>query len=239
MAKINAWGSDNPAEVDMGGTGVASTTAYAVQCGGTTATAPLQSIASVGTADQVLTSNGAGALPTFQDAGGGGNWVLIDEETASTSASVEFTDLSSDYSNFYVAINNVIPASASDLYLQVSQDNGTNWRTSGYASRLASITTVASGSTPSAGIGLAGNSTSLAAGSPIFVSCFINSPVSSSYYTGASSHGYFKLNGSNAKALTIGGGYYGTAEANTAIRFIMSTGNITSGLFSLYGLSAS
>lgn len=55
-----------------GGTGLSSATAYAVICGGTTSTNPLQSIASVGTAAQVLTSNGAGALPTFQAAAGGG-----------------------------------------------------------------------------------------------------------------------------------------------------------------------
>jgi hypothetical protein len=42
-----------------------------VLCGGTTATGAYQSIASVGTAGQILTSNGAGALPTFQAAGGG------------------------------------------------------------------------------------------------------------------------------------------------------------------------
>jgi hypothetical protein len=53
-----------------GGTGRASHTAYAVICGGTTTTAAQQSIASVGTSGQVLTSNGAGALPTFQAAAG-------------------------------------------------------------------------------------------------------------------------------------------------------------------------
>src|SRR5579863_6385780 len=46
------------AVVAGGGTGVASTTAYAVLCGGTTSTAALQSIASVGTTGQVLVSNG-------------------------------------------------------------------------------------------------------------------------------------------------------------------------------------
>jgi hypothetical protein len=61
----------SPATVAQGGTGVTSTTAYAVQCGGTTSTGALQSIASVGTSGQVLTSNGAGALPTFQAAPGG------------------------------------------------------------------------------------------------------------------------------------------------------------------------
>lgn len=58
--------------VAEGGTGQVSLTAYAVLAGGTTSTSPIQSIASVGTAAQVLTSNGAGALPTFQDAAGGG-----------------------------------------------------------------------------------------------------------------------------------------------------------------------
>ena len=52
--------------VSGGGTGLASTTAYAVLCGGTSSTSALQSIASVGTSGQVLTSNGAAALPTFQ-----------------------------------------------------------------------------------------------------------------------------------------------------------------------------
>jgi hypothetical protein len=57
-----------PLPVAQGGTGVTSTTAYAVVCGGTTSTGNLQSIAGVGTSGQVLTSNGAGALPTFQNA---------------------------------------------------------------------------------------------------------------------------------------------------------------------------
>lgn len=58
-------------KITRGGTGRASATAYAVLCGGTTTTGAFQSVASVGTAGQILTSNGAGALPTFQAAGGG------------------------------------------------------------------------------------------------------------------------------------------------------------------------
>jgi hypothetical protein len=57
--------------VANGGTGATTQTAYAVLCGGTTSTGAYQSIASVGTSGQILTSNGAGALPTFQAAGGG------------------------------------------------------------------------------------------------------------------------------------------------------------------------
>jgi hypothetical protein len=58
--------------VARGGSGLASATAYAVLCGGTTSTSPFQSIASVGSSGQVLTSNGAGALPTFQNVTGTG-----------------------------------------------------------------------------------------------------------------------------------------------------------------------
>lgn len=55
----------NPLTVTNGGSGVNSNTAYAVLCGGTTSTNPIQSIASVGSIGNVLTSAGAGALPTF------------------------------------------------------------------------------------------------------------------------------------------------------------------------------
>jgi hypothetical protein len=60
--------------VANGGAGRTTNTAYAVICGGTTTGGAEQSIASVGTSGQVLTSNGAGALPTFQTAGGGGGF---------------------------------------------------------------------------------------------------------------------------------------------------------------------
>jgi hypothetical protein len=67
-----ANGLVNATPVANGGTGAATATAYAVQCGGTTSTGAYQSIASVGTTGQVLTSNGAAALPTFQTAAAGG-----------------------------------------------------------------------------------------------------------------------------------------------------------------------
>lgn len=51
--------------VGYGGTGIATTTAYSVICAGTTATGAFQSLASVGTSGQVLTSGGAAALPTW------------------------------------------------------------------------------------------------------------------------------------------------------------------------------
>lgn len=54
-----------------GGTGRSTATAYAVVCGGTSDTNPHQSVASLGTAGQVLTSNGAGAMPSYQNVASG------------------------------------------------------------------------------------------------------------------------------------------------------------------------
>lgn len=56
--------------VSDGLTGSVSFTAYGVLCGGTTATNPIQSI-DPGISGEILLSNGAGALPSFESVGGG------------------------------------------------------------------------------------------------------------------------------------------------------------------------
>jgi len=66
MVTNNAIGTEKPIKVPDGGTGIDTATAYAVLCAGTTATGNLQNVSGVGTANQVLTSNGAAALPTWQ-----------------------------------------------------------------------------------------------------------------------------------------------------------------------------
>jgi hypothetical protein len=53
-----------PVVVSSGGTGLTSTTAYGVMCGGTTTTANLQNTGA-GTAGQLFMSNGAAALPSW------------------------------------------------------------------------------------------------------------------------------------------------------------------------------
>jgi len=58
--------------VSHGGTGDASLTAYAVLTGGTTSTGAVQSVSGLGSSGQVLTSNGAATLPTWQNVSGTG-----------------------------------------------------------------------------------------------------------------------------------------------------------------------
>lgn len=52
--------------VPFGGTGKKTFTAYAVLTAGTTSTGVFQNVSGLGTTGQVLTSNGAGALPSWQ-----------------------------------------------------------------------------------------------------------------------------------------------------------------------------
>lgn len=67
MPTNNSWNSQDPAQVAKGGTGIATTTAYAPICGGTTATGAMQAAdTGLSSSGYVLTSNGASALPSFQ-----------------------------------------------------------------------------------------------------------------------------------------------------------------------------
>jgi hypothetical protein len=64
-----AYNGPLPQVVNAGGTGAASYTPYSVITAGTTSTAAMGNVTGVGTSGQVLTSNGAAALPTWQAAG--------------------------------------------------------------------------------------------------------------------------------------------------------------------------
>ena len=55
-----------PVVVAYGGTGDSTFTAYSLIAAGTTATGAFQNVSGVGTSGQILTSNGAGSLPTWQ-----------------------------------------------------------------------------------------------------------------------------------------------------------------------------
>lgn len=60
-----------PYTVSQGGSGVSSLTPYALITGGTASTSAVQQVAALGSSGQVLTSNGAGSLPTFQNSSSG------------------------------------------------------------------------------------------------------------------------------------------------------------------------
>lgn len=124
----NTTGGTTP--VPGGGTGKTSFTPYAVITGGTTSTGALQNVVGVGAAGQVLTSNGAGALPTWQaGGGGGGNLVLISSQTISSPvSSIAFTGITG-YRYYQVQINDLNLSATGAVYLEYSSDNGATYDT--------------------------------------------------------------------------------------------------------------
>ena len=178
---ISQGNASNPtfgtAVVAGGGTGLTSATAYAVLCGGTTSTAAFQSIASVGSSGNVLTSNGAGALPTFQAAGGGGgNSVLVGgggQAAMSSTGGIYYNGLGS--TNTSVTAANVysympVAGTLSKLYVYVWSNGNTNSSTATiYKNNVATaITTTLTASTTGAFTDLT-HSVSVSAGDQIYL----------------------------------------------------------------------
>jgi hypothetical protein len=93
--------------VSHGGSGRSSAAAYRIICGGTTSTAAHQSVASEGSSGEVLTSNGAGALPTFQATGSYFTWNDVTSGTQALSVQNGYV------TNFGAGVTYTLPASAS------------------------------------------------------------------------------------------------------------------------------
>ena len=228
---INAWGSDNPAEVDKGGTGLAVTTAYGVMCGGTTTTAALQSIA-VGSNPQVLTSNGASALPSMQAAGAGGVWTYLASTTISDDATIAFTGLEKGFDYLFTLYEIVPNTDNTQLELQVGTGVTPDWETTGSdyqsslsnASAAVTFTTLNMGS--ASGEGLSGEVLVMEPGS-----ASINTRV---YGTITYTTALF-----STEFISAGSGGYVQTTAVTAVRFKSSSGNLSTGVIKQFKRSLS
>lgn len=279
--------------VPRGGTGLASATAYAVLCGGTTSTGAFQSVAALGSSGQVLTSNGAGALPTFQPVTGSGTvnsglinqvaWyaaagtavsglttvnngvlvtsaggvpsisttlpsgltipgystsmILITSGTASNSASISLTGLTG-YSQYIVFYNNAVPATnGANLNMLVSTNNGGAYDSSAIYSyivinAIAGVIATATTSSTTAYSVMANlaNTASLGGAGQLI----LNNPAGSNNLYILNNAIFINSSSSLINATTCGR-YAGAATVN-AIQFVMSTGNISTGSFYVYGV---
>lgn len=186
----------------------------------------------VGTATHVLTSNGAGAAPTFQASGGG--WAFVSQTVASSSASVAFTGLETGF-DYQVTIASVIPATDDQALNMVVGVDGPTYRTSGYDSLGVDITSASAENTNQnstnirPGGSTQGNATD-EHGQYIFN---ILDPADASTDTNILAFGCINNNAGNG-IMVWGCGRYLTSEANTAIKFQYGSGNIAAGVFTLY-----
>lgn len=219
-----------------GGTGRSVTVAYTPICGGTTTTGAMQSVASVGTSGHVLTSNGAGALPTFQAAAAGGGWTYVSTGTNS-GADCTFTGLTAG-KIYKIVLIDACDTVASYPYFAVKA--GGSFLATGYVNnfqRIYDATTsngqggtggIYLGTDPGAGAGRLGGS------SKMFLTAEFSTVTGSfrlKYQAGFLSYG--------SEWVTISGsGYNSTASAVTEIKFHVDGGDFA-GTGYLYTLPTS
>lgn len=101
-------------DVANGKTGNTSLTAYAVLAGGTTSTGAMQQVSGLGTSGQVLTSNGAGALPTWQTTTGGITTINSQTGTSQTISAGPGLAVSSSSDVHTISFNNTLDYQVSD-----------------------------------------------------------------------------------------------------------------------------
>lgn len=194
-----------------------------------------------GTASQVLTMNAGATAPEWAAGGGGSGLVLLSAQTASASASLDFTSLiTSTYDEYVIEFVNVVPASNSDLKILLSTDNGGSWDTTNVY-RWQNGTTFSTGqSQNSGGVATAwllrGSNTTLTSGAAYNGSIRLYGPLSASLNKTFSGQ---VLIDDNSLGLVIfqWAGTWRTATAVNAFQVSFASGNITSGAVRLYGLA--
>ena len=203
----------------------------------------------VGTATHVLTSNGAGAAPTFQAAGGA--WTFISSVTASNSATVAFTSgIDSTYEEYRVVGTNIHSAS-DDVYLYaVAGTSGPSYLTTNeYDWRVDGAneggTDTADNAGDAARIGMhkdsgSGEMLGNATGEGLDFEFILRAPAATDNWKKVFIRTILTQAASGQGInVSTGGGQIKSTTAITALKWQLSSGNISTGNFYLYGLSKS
>lgn len=201
---------------------------------------------------EVVAYNATNNELEFVTAGGGTqDWELISTATASSDATVTFTDLSSTYGIYKLFITNCAPATNNvAFYMRTSANNGTSYD-SGSSDYDGTITAVVGGAysdnefqnTPGAktNISLLSTSNTYKAGSStneqINGEIIIYNPSSANFTHVSGQFSWEEENGQAARS--IFSGYRASAAAVDAIEIRFESGNISVGNFYLFGLRSS
>ena len=230
MVTKNSIDSNIPIEASKGGTNSTSfaSTNGVVYFDGTS----LLTTAS-GSAGEVLTSNGTGSAPTYQTLQGAVN--LISTQNASSSASIDFTGLTT-YTNYFIIISNlVLSSNATNLNLAVSDDDGSTYKNSGYLSGLlyCSYNSATQNNVNATTSFIIGNSLSSSVGYFATLNLYNINTANPFILTGNAAYTDTTL------AIFTNTFMGGNGPANIdAFQIIPASGTITSGSFSLYGYGA-
>jgi hypothetical protein len=237
MATNNATDTSNPVSIAQGGTGASSmaTTNGVAYYNGTDLV-----VTSAGTAGQVLTSNGVGSAPTYQAGSSTGqSMVFLASQTVTTNtANVQFI-LSNyaTYNQYFFLYSNVVPqTSAAVLYLNFTTTGSFPGVTSNFSSGFWSVPSLSSTVTNANSTSTMIISGPLATTAGVGVCGFIDCFTKSTDLIWAS--GNCAFTGSTSGSNTYGWfSTYNPSSAPNGFEFIMSSGDISTGTFSLYGLA--
>lgn len=175
----------------------------------------------------------------------GGGLVLLEQHTASSSASLDFTTcISSTYDEYKIELVNIVPATDNQQLLWRASTNGGSSYDSGSsynwsASRYSTVPDAVSAGSASA------TSVSISGGSGVSVSTITSLSGSWTLYNPSSASLYKLLIGqsntpfSNGASTSIisGQGTYKSATAVNAFQFLFASGNIASGTIRCYGIA--
>lgn len=168
--------------------------------------------------------------------------VLISTQVASNVSVIDFTGLDSTYEAYEIVLSNVKPQNDDvQMLMRVGTGAGPTYQSSGYSwafAGQAGASQVTDGSSSASAIGLsyvAGSTAAVgnATGENFSAKISFGNPAASDFMEIAMSGAYSRSDGTHSRA--NGSGRYNSAGAITAVRFLFSSGNISSGRFTLYG----
>jgi hypothetical protein len=180
-------------------------------------------------------------------AGTSGALVLLETQTASASASLDFAaSISASYDTYLIEFLNLVPATDNvSFWMRVSTDGGATYDTSNlYSVMRFGWTNAASGPSGTA-IGSPTSRMEVVAGADTIDSSTLYgvcgsmrlfSPLNTSVYTMTTGQLVLFSNAGNMPGLNVAGVYKSTTAVN-AFQFLMSSGNIASGTIRVYGLT--
>jgi len=155
---------------------------------------------------------------------------LIEAQTASASTEIDFDNvIDGTYDLYEVELINVIPSTNANSLLAPIQTGGSTWRTGSVYTNNIAVNTQAQ---------LAAAITNVAADGGVSGSLFIPKPSSTSANASMKSSLAYMSSTTGFLVVDDRPTMYEGTSAMTGIRFIMGSGNIASGEFRLYGISA-
>lgn len=175
-----------------------------------------------------------------------GGLVLVESDTASSSATLDFTTwYSSSFDQYLIEIANLVPATDSvDLYMRVSTNGGSSYDTgNNYASSVQvwdNSGDAFAGGTPGSPAGQfvmrgAGEISNVTARGGVCATLMFYNPANTTHYKRI--HGSWSyLTFANTFGASESRHVYLSATAVNAFRFLMSSGNIASGTIRVYGV---